>query len=273
MIRAVAQPPVPAGTVLLEARGLRAGYGANDILQDVSLDLRAGEMVAVVGVNGCGKSTLLRTLTGIVPLRSGSVHWLGRPLSAWRRAEQARLIAVVTQANPVLFPFSVRETVEMGRYPFVGGLGPLGPQDHGRVDEALALADVVALADRSADELSGGEFQRVMLARGLAQRSQVLLLDEPTTHLDLQHRFHFAALLARLCREENLGVLCVLHDLNLAAEFCHRLILMHAGRVIADGPPEQVLEPSMLECAFGLAVPVVPNPFSQRPMIAWRRER
>jgi ABC-type cobalamin/Fe3+-siderophores transport system ATPase subunit len=267
-----ASPPSAAATdaVLLAGTAIRAGYGPRDVLHDVAITLRAGEMVGVIGTNGCGKSTLLRALTGVIPLRGGRVELLGRPLPSYGRDEQARSVAVVAQQNPILFPFTVREAVEMGRYAFIGGLGLLGSSDRGRVDEALQLADVVELAERPVDELSGGEFQRVMLARGLAQRARVLLLDEPTTHLDLQHRYHFASLLARLCREEGLGVLCVLHDLNLASEFCARLVLMHAGRVIADGPPARVLETSLLECAFGLEVPVVPNPFSGRPMIAWK---
>lgn len=258
--------------LLLSATGVRAGYGALDVLHDVSLRLAPGEMIGLIGTNGCGKSTLLRALTGLLPLRAGEVELLRRPLALYRRDEQARVVAVVAQANPLLFSFSVREAVEMGRYAFAGSLRPLAAADHARVAEALALADVIALADRPVDELSGGEFQRVMLARALAQRTRVLLLDEPTTHLDLQHRFHFASLLARLCREENLGVVCVLHDLNLAAEFCTRLVLMHEGRVIADAAPEKVLVGSLIECAFGLAVPVVPNPYSGRPMIAWRRD-
>lgn len=261
--------PVP----LLAASGVRAGYGARDVLHEVAIELHAGEMVGVIGTNGCGKSTLLRVMTGILPIRAGEVKLLGRPLASFRRDEQARSVAVVTQANPILFSFTAREAVEMGRYAFVGGLRPLGGADRARVDEALELADVEELGDRPVDELSGGEFQRVMLARGLAQRARVLLLDEPTTHLDLQHRYHFAALLARLCRDERLGVIAVLHDLNLAAEFCTRLVLMHGGRTIAEGTPEQVLVPALLESAFGLEVPVVANPFSGRPMIAWRQPK
>lgn len=235
---------------LLDAHGVCFDYGARRVLHGVALALDHGELVGVIGPNGAGKSTLARVLAGVARPASGEIRLHGRPLDAWRRAERAREIAFVPQDPGVDFPYSVLEVVLMGRAPHMPALALAGPRDLDVARHALALLEADGLEARSIDELSGGERQRVFLARALAQEPRVLLLDEPTTHLDLRHQTRVHDIVRQRCRDDGLGGITVLHDLNLAAAYCDRLILLAAGKVVCAGPPGAVLEPAVLEPTF-----------------------
>ncbi len=234
----------------LEAKGLAAGYGTRVVLRDISLAVDEGEVLSVVGPNGTGKSTLIRALTGLVPLRAGEVRVSGRALATLSRPAIARHIAVVPQVLETLFPFSVREIVALGRTARLDELGRAGPQDAAAVARALELLDLTLLADRRIDQISGGERQRVVLAMALAQEAPVLLLDEPTVHLDPAHQLATIALVRRLAREQRLAVLAVVHDLNLAA-LADRVIVLAQGRVVRSGAPSAVIEDALVRDVFG----------------------
>ncbi len=259
-----------SNSILCKGNRLVAGYGNDPVLHDLNIQLHQGELLGILGPNGSGKSTLIRTLTGALPLRSGEIILDDRTISEYSRVEQAQRVAVVPQASPVLFSFSVRETVEMGRYPHSGSLRAMRDGDNKAVAAAMHEADIIHLQDRAIDQLSGGEWQRVMLARALAQRSKVLLLDEPTAHLDLSHQLQVFKIVKRLCRDEGMGVLCVLQDLNLAAEFCGRLILMIEGRILFEGKPREVITIENLRQVYGVTVEIEHNPYSDRPMVILR---
>lgn len=246
---------------------MRCGYGGGDILHGVDVCVRRGEVLGVLGPNGCGKSTLVRALTGVLPLLGGEVRVGGRVLGEAERRTFAREVAVMSQFQGAPFAFTVREVVEMGRYPHVGSLEPLAVADREAVAWALSVADVAGLAGRALDTLSGGELQRVYFARTLAQGAGVLLLDEPVAHLDLGHQLRLFAVLGELAAERGVGVLCVLHDLNLAAAFCGRLMLMAEGRVVAEGGVEEVLSPERLERVYGVRVGMLRSGVSGRAVL------
>jgi len=253
---------------VIQTQALGFSYGRAPVLRGVGLEVRDGEILGVLGPNGCGKSTLLRLFRGLLEPTAGSVTWAGRPAHRLARREMARLAAVVPQSSTPSFPFPVREAVAMGR--FARGLGLGGPsrEDRRAVDLALALTDTLHLAERRVTELSGGEYQRVILARALAQEAPTLLLDEATSHLDLDHRLDVADLMVRLNRERGTTIVQVSHDLDLASETSHRLLLLDGeGAPVALGPPEEVLTPMNLRRAFRVEVRVEPNPFTGAPRV------
>jgi iron complex transport system ATP-binding protein len=257
---------------LLHAEALVSGYGGHDVLHAVDLTLQAGDFLGIIGPNGCGKSTLLATLTGWLPLRAGHIRLDGRPLDAYAKERVARLIAVVPQASVPAFAFTVRETVEMGRYPHLGRFAVPSADDRRIVAEALALTDLVQLQERPVDQLSGGEYQRVTIARALAQQPRLLLLDEPTAHLDLGHQQAVFELLRRLHTERQMAILCVSHDINLAAEYCPRVLLMSEGRVVVDGDPGAVVTEEHLGRVYGTLVRVHANPYSGQPLVVLQKQ-
>ena len=250
----------------LHARGLHAGYGAHDVLHGIDFDLRAGEVFGVVGPNGCGKSTLLRAVTGLLPLRGGEVTIGGERLEILPAMERARRCAVQPQIEAPLFDYTVGQFVLLGRHPHRGPLAPETNEDRAAARRALEDTDLTNFGERSIRALSTGEWQRALLARALAQEAPILLLDEPAAHLDPGHRFAVHVLLRRLARERQRAVLCVSHDLNLAAEFCDRLMMLASGRIRALGRPEEVLTAANMQAVFQCdALRVAPNPFTGRP--------
>jgi len=251
----------------LAAEHVSFGYGSRLVLDDVSLGLAAGEVVGVIGPNGSGKTTLLRLLSGVRTPRGGSIRLDGRPLASFRRREVARQIAVVPQDPTLEFPFTALEVVLMGRAPHLPALGFPRAQDVATARAALAQLDVGAVEDRPLEQLSGGERQRVLLARALAQEPAVLLLDEPTTHLDLRHQVGIYDVVQDLSRERGMAVLSVLHDLNLAALYSDRLLLLAAGRIAAEGRPRDVLTAETLAAAYGTAVHVGVHARSGAPVV------
>jgi iron complex transport system ATP-binding protein len=226
-------------------------------LHEVNLEVEEGTHVALVGPNGAGKSTLLRILTGMLRPHVGTATVLGRPAHAWKRRDMARLAAVVSQSGEVDVRISVRDLVSMGRHPYVSPWSPLAPRDHAVVDSCLLEVDLAALADRDVGELSGGELQRARLARALAQEPRLLLLDEPTAHLDLGHEARFMERVRHYTDTQSLTVVAVTHHLNVAARHADRMVLLSAGRVLEQGPPEAVLSPPLLEAAFEWPVDIV----------------
>jgi iron complex transport system ATP-binding protein len=242
---------------VLLARDLRFAYGENQALRGVDLRLDAGRYYGVVGPNGCGKSTLLDILAGVAKPKAGALLLLGRPLDAYPRRELARRIAYVPQEHRVNFPFTVAEVALMGRHPYRGRFASPSAEDWRQVDEALLALELDALRDADVTAISGGEKQRAALARGLAQDTVALLLDEPTANLDIRHALDAQRLFRRRVREAERLVVAAMHDLNLAAAFCDELILMQAGRVYASGPVSEVLTTQRIEEVFGVRARVL----------------
>lgn len=249
---------------LLAAVGLSAGYGEREALSGVDLSLERGELVGLLGPNGGGKSTLLLCLSGVLTPRSGRVEAGGEDLAGLSHRERARRIACVPQRAEPAFGFTVAEMVRLGRYPHLSAWGGYGPHDFEAADRAMAGAGVAGLAQRRAGELSGGEFQRVLLARALAQEAGVLLLDEAMASMDVAWRMAAFDLLRARCRA-GLAVLTAVHDLNLAALYCPRLVFLKNGRVLADGPTAEVFTPELLSEVYDTDILVAPHPATGAP--------
>jgi len=226
------------------------GYGATPIFTDVTLRLAPGEMVALLGPNGAGKSTLLRLASRVLKPTSGAVSLNGRPLASYSRKELARAVAVLPQDFSVQFAYTVEQVVALGRMPHLGAWNAESAADRAAVRRALVAANADTLAGRIFNELSGGERQRVLLALALAQESGIILLDEPTSHLDVQHQIETLDFLRTLNRERGVTILAAMHDLNLAARYFPRITLLE-GTLYADGPPASVLTPNLLYRAYG----------------------
>jgi len=241
-------------------RNVSAGYRQQPVLHDISLTIQAGQMVALLGPNGAGKSTLLRVLTGLQPLTSGEVELFGRELRQLGAKERARLVAVVPQEVTTPMAFTVAELVALGRSVPRGRWAALAAADRQAIEQALAYTDTLELRDRYYSELSGGEKQRAIIAMALAQEPQLLLLDEPTSHLDVNHRLEVLQLLERLNRERGLTVMMTSHDLNLAAEFFPHLALLDHGRITAVGAPADVMREDLLEEAYHCKLAVRRDP-------------
>lgn len=244
-------------SVRLEIEGLDFAYETGrPVLEDVGLRVGAGEVVALAGPNGSGKSTLLRCAAGLRRPVRGTCRLGARPLESMSREERARALAFLPQRVEPLYDFRVREVVELARYPHHSGWGSrLDAEDRAIVDSALRRCEIEALAARSFDTLSGGERQRVLLAAALAQRAKVLLLDEPTTALDLHHQVSLLRDLVDVSRE-GCAVLLATHDLNLAAGFADRVVLLHGGRLAAEGTPAEVFTEPRLRTVFGAGIRV-----------------
>ena len=246
-------------TAVVEISGLRASYETDapdrrEVLRGVALAVEPGELLALVGPNGSGKTTLLRAIAGTLRRDAGRVALFGRDLDEWSRVALARRVAVLPQSLILPDGFRVAELVEMGRAPHATRWFGSSVDDADAVERALADADALDLAERHADELSGGERQRVLVAMALAQEPELLLLDEPTLHLDIAHQASLLATVARLRARRGLTVIAVLHDLNLAAAHAARVAVLGSGRVVADGAPASVLRPELVREVFGVAV-------------------
>ena len=241
---------------MLSFEGASFGYGDNTVLNDVGFAVAEGELVGVLGPNGSGKTTLVRAATNVVPARSGRVLVQGRPVAAYDRRELARSVAVVPQEGAPVFPFTVLETVLMGRAPWMRAFAFEGRRDVEIAGEALSSVDATALRDRDLSELSGGERQRVVIARALAQSTSLVLADEPTAHLDLRHAVAIFALLRSLVAARQLAVMLVTHDVNLAAMHCDRLVLLAGGGILSEGPPERIVTREILSEAYQTPVHV-----------------
>ena len=265
-------PGAPGSTTRPEAafsaESLTVRYDATgpDVLTDVTMAVPTGSLYAVIGPNGSGKSTLMRVLMGTLRPIHGTARIAGREVSEWGRRELARQVGAVAQSEAQPFPMTVRELVSMGRYPHLGPLRPEGAEDRAAVDEALERCDATQLSARYVSTLSGGESQRIRIARALAQKPRALALDEPTASLDIRHEMSILKLL-RESADSGLTVLLITHHLNLAARFADRMLLLSGGRVAAQGSPEEVLCEEVLGEVYGWPVSVRPDPVSGAPSV------
>ncbi|OGN77308.1 MAG: hypothetical protein A2082_01935 [Chloroflexi bacterium GWC2_70_10] len=241
---------------VVEALSLHAGYPGHDVLDGVDLSVRSGERVALIGPNGAGKTTLLRALAGTLRPARGQVLLDGVPVTAFRPRDRARRIAVVPQLFTTPFAFTAREVATLGRTPYVGAFGRPSSADRAAVVRAMSRTDSLSVADRRFSELSGGERQRVVVAMALAQEPDVLLLDEPTVHLDPAHQRALLSLIGDLASELGILAIAVLHDLNLAATMCDRIVVLAAGTIVADGRPADVLDAGTVARVFGAGLDV-----------------
>ena len=248
--------------IALAAEQLDLHYGGRPVLHQVSVAFRRGAVTALCGPNGSGKSSLLRALCGLAPVTGGRVLVNDHPTADLPPRDLARRLAILPQTPEVPAGITVRELVGFGRHPHLGLLRRPGPEDRQAVDWALEKTLLHPLADRPVALLSGGERQRAWIAMTLAQRTGILLLDEPTTYLDIRHQHDVLTLIRRLNREEGLTVIWVLHDLNQAAAYSDALVLLRDGTVVADGPPESVLSPECLKQVFDLDVVLARHPLS-----------
>ncbi|BDG59106.1 heme ABC transporter ATP-binding protein [Caldinitratiruptor microaerophilus] len=251
----------------IQVLGVSCAYGAHPVLAGVTLQVRRGEFAGIVGPNGSGKTTLLRAIARVLAPTAGSVLVDGRDVARLGARALAREIGAVAQDTAVPFDFTVEEIVQMGRLPHLGPLQAEGPRDRQAVERALALTRTDALRDRPVTGLSGGERQRVLLARALAQEPRILLLDEPTAHLDVGHQVEVMDLIWRLNRTAGVTVLAVLHDLNLAAQYCDRLFLLSGGRLLAAGTPAEVLTETWIRTAYGAHTVIVRHPRTGCPQV------
>jgi iron complex transport system ATP-binding protein len=249
---------------MLHARHLSFAYRADAprVIDNVSVAIAPGELVGVLGPNGSGKTTLLKMLSGTLTPSAGTIHFDRRPLSGWTRRELARRIALVPQETHAPFDFTVLDIVLMGRYPHLGTFALEGPADVAIARQALASTGTSAFEDRSFATLSGGEKQRVVIASALAQTPELLLLDEPTASLDLGHQLDVQLLLAGLNRDRGVTMVLSTHDLNLAAALCRHLILLRHGRVVAQGPTEDVLTPDTVRALYGVEADIHRHPIA-----------
>ena len=251
---------------MLKIQNLSVNYGSRRILHNVSLDAQSGEILALIGPNGAGKSTLIRAASGVIPY-SGHVRTNGDDFASLNPMQRARYIATVPQAVSLPPAFTVWETVLLGRTPYLGFLGQPSQSDEETARQSLQRVSALQFMERRVGELSGGEQQRILLARALCQSTPILLLDEPTAHLDLQYQVSLLELVTELAHKDNLAVLIALHDLNLAAHYADRIALMVAGNIKAMGKPKEVLQPELIAEAYCLPVQVVPHPFLDVPLV------
>ena len=253
--------------MLLNCRIKTAGYGGDAVLRDIHFELLPGHILAVIGPNGSGKTTLVRALSGALPQVDGALSINGTDLLTSHQGERAKLLAVVPQSTHIPPAFRVEEVVMLGRTPYISWMGRQGALDADTVEKAMRAADVLRFRDRLCGALSAGERQRVILARALAQDTPVLLMDEPTSHLDLRYQVEFLELASRLACENGKAVLAALHDLNLAARFGQEILALKDGKTAAFGKTDEILRAEVIEQIYGLRVEVFPSPGSGRPVV------
>lgn len=252
---------------LLKVQHLACGYNSKKVIQDISFTVVPGEIVGIIGPNGAGKTTLFRVITRLLKAWSGEVRYRGRNIQSIPTREVARLIAVLPQALPLTFPFTVLDFILMGRSPYLGRWQGIQESDLKIANEIMRLTEIKELSNRYITELSGGELQRVLLAQALTQQPELLLLDEPTAHLDIGHQVEILDLIKKLNQEKHLTLVMVLHDLNLASNYCDRLILLNEGKIHSMGTPKEVLTYQNIETVYKTLVVVKENPISKRPHI------
>ncbi|MGN9763338.1 ABC transporter ATP-binding protein [Streptomyces sp. SD31] len=248
----------------LSATGVTVAYDGVDVVHGASVTLLPGEVTVLVGPNGSGKSTLLRTIARLQRARTGTLVIDDTDGLALTAREFSRRVALLTQGRPTPSGLTVRDVVEFGRYPYRGRWGRADPDGRAAVDRALAMTGVAELAERGAEHLSGGQLQRVWLASCLAQETGVLLLDEPTTYLDLRYQIELLDLVRDLADDHGIAVGAVLHDLDQAAALADRIVLLHEGRIVADGLPDDVLTAERLTDVYGIRIEVGTDPLTGR---------
>lgn len=255
-----------SGASSFELNGASFAIPERTLLEPLTLSLKGHRVIGLIGHNGSGKSTLIKLLARQQAATGGTIAFEGKDLSAWGERPFARKVAYLPQQTPLTSGMLVRELVALGRYPWHGPLGRFGHDDHDKVAEAMALTDVERFADRLVDTLSGGERQRVWLAMLVAQDVRFLLLDEPISALDVTHQVEVLSLVQNLSRDKGLGVVVVLHDVNMAARFCDEILALQRGRLIARGTPSDIMTPDQLHAIYGIAMEVIPHPLTGQPV-------
>ena len=254
---------------MIQINNLSFSFATTEIFSGLNFSVKRGEILSIIGPNGCGKSTLLRLLRGSLKAQAGEILWEKIPVEQIPTREMARKVAVVPQSSTISFPYKVRELVAMGRYPHRKNLLSFQDKsDFQAIEQALVMTDILPLAERQVTQLSGGELQRVLLARALAQNGSVLFLDEATSHLDIDHRLELTELLVRLNRDQQTTIVQISHDLDLAAAISRRILLLtEHGNIAAIGSPEKVMTAINLQRIFRVNVKVDTNPFTGAPQI------
>lgn len=255
--RREALPGQVAAAALLEAKQVGFELEGRAILQPLQLTVRAGRMVGVIGPNGSGKSTLGRILARQAAPSCGELMVRGQPAKSIAARQFARMVAYLPQQIPSAVGLTVAELVALGRYPWQGVFGPRGRADDDSVRDSMAITSVAELAPRLVDTLSGGERQRVWLAMLVAQQADALVLDEPTSALDIRHQVEMLSLLRRLCEERGLGVVVILHDVYMAGRYCDEIVALRQGKMVAAGPAERILQPSVLKAVYDIDMDVM----------------
>jgi iron complex transport system ATP-binding protein len=258
-------------TNLLEIKEVRMSFDGRIVLEGINLTLQPGELVGLIGPNGAGKSTLLRLIAKLIPPDQGAMTLEGTELHSLSQRGVAQKVALVPQQAQLAFSFPVREVVLMGRHPHLSRFHAEGAEDYQIVQEAMVSTETWQFAERPVTELSGGERQRVLLARALAQKPRLLLLDEPTAHLDLKYQFRALRLVRRLVGQ-GMAALAAIHDLNLAGRFCHRLVLLDRGQIRTFGRPWDVLTQAHLEPVYGVRVRIEGDPNVGPPLVVPEEE-
>ena len=248
---------------MLEIKDLTFAYDTMVVLEDISINCSQGEFIGIIGPNGAGKSTLIKIIDGILKANQGEVIIEGREVSRISRRELAKTIAYLPQESKFAFNYTVKEVVLMGRFPYLKGVWTYTSTDYNIVDEMMQLMEIDKFTARQFNALSGGEKQRVLIASALAQQPKIILLDEPTNALDLHHQIAIYQIFKKLQRNQHLTIIVVTHDINLAAQFCDRMIMIGNGRVISDGIPEKVLQFQLLQETFGVNVYIDINPLTK----------
>lgn len=246
----------PVSEALIATKGLTFAYDEEPVLRDISLNFQAGEFTGVIGPNGSGKSTLLKLIGGILPSSHESVYFKNRELDHYKKKELAVSIAWIPQEKQMTFSFKVIDIVLMGRHPYLSPLAFEGEDDYQIAEEAMKQTQVLEFANRSFNEISGGEKQRVMIASAISQKPEIMLLDEPTSALDIKYQIEILSILKQLNEQENKSLILAMHDLHLASKFCKRLVLLKEGRVFCEGPPAEVLKKEILEEVYGVKVKI-----------------
>jgi iron complex transport system ATP-binding protein len=252
--------------ILFELDAVSFSVGERVIVKPLTLALPQGRIYGLVGSNGSGKSTLIKVLARQQPATAGAVSLLGRKLPDFTDREFARLVAYMPQFTPPTDSLTVRELVSLGRFPWHGALGRFSEEDSAKVEEALGQTDLHSFASRMVDSLSGGERQRVWLAMMLAQDTRCLLLDEPTSALDVAHQVEILSLVRSLSRERGIGVIIVLHDINMAARYCDEIIALRDGRMVVYGTQAEILDEAILDRIYGLPMGILPHPVTGAPI-------
>lgn len=254
-------------SILLKVDKLFGGYGREIIVKDISFDIKRGEFLGIIGPNGSGKSTLLRLMSRVLCSQEGMISFENKDITKMKLKELCQKVAFVPQDTLISFSFSVWEIVLMGRIPHLKRLQLETKKDFAVAENSLSLTDSLQLKDKRIDHLSAGERQRVIIAKALTQEPVLLLLDEPTSHLDIGHQIEILDLLRKLNREQNLSIVMVLHDLNLASEYCNRIILLNEGQIFKSGSPDEVLTYQNIEAVYKTIVVVNKNPISSKPYV------
>lgn len=253
--------------MMIEARNITFSYQQTQVLQNVSLTILPGEFVGIIGPNGAGKSTFLKLLINILRPDRGDIFLKDRQIGQYSRKASAKILGYVSQSFQTAFNFTAYEVVSMGRHPYLAPFAGETAADQEVIRKTMTETDVWELRDRCFSELSGGERQRVVLASALSQEPEALLLDEPTTALDIKHQTRFYNILQHLQQEKGLTLVTVTHDINLAARYSQRLVVMKAGKIIANDAPEKIVTPGLIEAVYETPVEVIPHPVDSRPVL------